>query len=145
MIKVLPRQRLFTQAALILLQTTALTGCLGVQVIENVKERDPHFQKAQARIEQIHRKWPGRQGQPNRPRLLVHDRFSRELIKLSIPGWMGETCLRTGREEVAAEAEFHLEQRYELNRRSTPDLGKVGLGLLLEIDSEEDRVLIWLE
>ncbi|MBM3285048.1 MAG: hypothetical protein FJY81_04185, partial [Candidatus Aminicenantes bacterium] len=98
--KSISRRTGFLGAAAALAVLTALTGCIGVRIIGGVEDSAPHFRKGRARIEAIHRNHPDRQGQARRLRLLIHDGSSRKVIKLSIPVWIVEACLKAGEKEV---------------------------------------------
>jgi hypothetical protein len=139
------RKKTLGQAVVALALIAGLSGCVGIRIVGNVDDPSPYFKKAQARIETIHRNFPDREGRPHRLHLLVHDSSSHKIIKLSVPMWIVEACLKAGAEAAEEKDEFKFERRYDLEWRSIKDLSRVGPGLLVELEDDQDRVLIWLE
>lgn len=133
------------QALAALVLTAGLSGCVGIRIIGNVDDPSPYFRKARTRIEMIHRNFPDRDGRLHRLHLLVHDNSSHKIVKLSVPMWIVEACLEAGAEAAEGKDEFRFERRYELDWRSIKDLSKVGPGLLVEVEDDQNKVLIWLE
>ncbi len=133
------------QAVAALALIAGLSGCVGIRVVGNIHDPDPYFKKAQARIEKIYRNFPHREGRPHRLHLLVHDSSSDKLIKLSVPTWIVDACLKAGAEATEEKDEFKFERRYKVDWRSIEDLSGVGPGLLVQVEDEQNRVLIWLE
>ncbi len=133
------------QAVAALALMAGLSGCVGIRIVGNIRDAGPYFEKAQARIEKIHRSFPHREGRPHRLHLLVHDSSSDKLVKLSVPMWIVEACLEAGAEAAEGKDEFKFERRYKVDWRSIEDLSGVGPGLLVQVEDEQNRVLIWLE
>jgi hypothetical protein len=145
MIKNMVKKTTIWQALAALALIAGLSGCVGIRIIGNVDDPSPYFKKAQAQIEEIHRDFSDRERRSHRLHLLVHERSSHKIVKLSVPMWIVEACLKAGAEAAEGNDEFKFERRYELDWRSIRDLSKVGPGLLVEVEDDQDKVLIWLE
>jgi len=120
-----------------------LSACLTVQVKKGVDDPSPYFEKAYRQIERIHQEFPSREGWARRIHVLVYDGSSGELIKATAALWLVNGCLDLGTK--AAEWSGDFEGDFEFDWRAIKDLGQVGPGLLIEVEDERDRVLIWQE
>ena len=67
-----------------------------------------------------------------------------ELVKISAPFWFVNTCMDIGIKNSDDES-FDIEERYDIDWRDIKELEQIGPGLLVEIDDEESKVLIWLD
>lgn len=138
--------RTSTFAIIGLLFLTAFSaGCISIRVSGEVDDPRPYFDKAYAQIERIHQDHPHREGRPHRLCLLIHDNAEHRIVKLSVPLWIVNACLKAGVEIAEHDHDFDFEKRYDLAWRSIKDLSQVGPGLLVEVVDDKDKVLIWLK
>ena len=134
-----------TQVALLVLIPVFFWGCFTVRVIRNVKDPDRYFSAAHERINDIHQKRPNREGRANSIRVLVYEASERQIVKVSAPFWLVNTCMDIGVKAADEEEGFEFDERYDFDWRDIKDLEKLGPGLLVEIEDEESKVLIWLD
>jgi len=133
-----------TQGLLILAMATLLTGCFTVRIIKNVENPDRYFAKAYTEIETIHKRHPNREGRSRRIRALIYEESDQELIKISAPFWLVNSCMDIGIKSSDDEF-FDTDERYDIDWRDIKELEQIGPGLLVDIDDEQNRVLIWLD
>ena len=133
------------QFALLIIIPLLLSGCFAVRVIRNVKNPDRYFSSAHKRIEHIHQKRPNREGRANSIKVLVYEASESQLVKVSAPFWLVNTCMDIGVKAADEEDGFEFDERYDFDWRDIKDLEKLGPGLLVEIEDEESKVLIWLD
>lgn len=134
-----------TQVALLILIPVFLSGCFTVRVIRNVKDPDRYFSSAYKRIDYIHKKRPNREGKANSIRVLVYEASEHQIVKVSAPFWLVNTCMDIGIKAADEEEGFEFDESYDFDWRDIKDLEKLGPGLLVEIEDEESKVLIWLD
>jgi hypothetical protein len=139
------RQRLLAIA--LILTFFSLNGCLIFQLQENVKYPSRVFEKAKSRINEIHAKYPERKGIVHRVNMLIYDGESRDLIRISVPMWLVNLCLKVGLKYAEYDIEKSTSPYFDLNLKKLTDLSELGPGLLLEVEDLEENthVLIWLE
>jgi len=136
--------RITIQAFFSLALIVLLTGCLTVRIFKNVKDAGRHFEWAHRRIENIHRNNPDRRGPAHRIHALFFEASDRELIRISAPFWVINSCLDF-RMTASGEEVFAPDSRYEIDWKDIRDLQHMGPGLLVEVDEENEKVLIWLD
>ncbi len=134
-----------TQIVCLVLISLALAGCFTVKVVKNVKNPDRFFDSAYRRIESIHQKHPNREGRAHSIFVLIYEASERQVVKVSAPFWLVNSCMDIGIQAADEEEEFGFNERYDFDWRDIKDLEKVGPGLLVEIDDEESKILIWLD
>jgi hypothetical protein len=122
-----------------------LSGCFNVRVIENVKNPDRYFKKAYQQIEEIHLRYPDRERRPDTIHILIYEDKENKIVKVSTPLWLVDGCLDLGMSAARRECEIDLEGRYDFDWREIKDFSQIGAGLLVEIEDERNRVLIWLK
>jgi len=138
-----------TAAFFISLLAVLLLGsaCLGVHIRQGVRDADSYFERARHEIDRIQAEDPDRHGAVRRLCVLVHDRHSHELVEVSTPLWLASACLDAGLSAAEHDESSGLREcreRYGLDLRSLKDLDRLGPGLLIEVDDEDSRVLVWL-
>jgi hypothetical protein len=131
--------------ALLIIIPLSLSGCFTVRVIRNVKNPDRYFSTAYKRIDNIHRKRPNREGRADSIEVLVYEASERQLVKVSAPFWLVNTWMDIGIKAADEEDGFEFDERYDFDWSDIKDLEKLGPGLLVEIEDEESKVLIWLD
>ena len=136
--------RRISQGFLILVMVTLVSGCFTVRIIKNVENPDRYFDLAYAKIEKIHERHPNREGRSRRINVLIYKEQEHELVKISAPFWFVNTCMDIGIKNSDDES-FDIEERYDIDWRDIKELEQIGPGLLVEIDDEESKVLIWLD
>jgi hypothetical protein len=140
------KMKKLAQFAWLILIPLLLSGCFTVRVIRNVKNPDRYFSSAYKRIDYIHQKRPNREGRADSIQVLVYEASERQLVKVSAPFWLVNTCMDIGIKAADEEEEgFEFDERYDFDWRDIKDLEKLGPGLLVEIEDEESKVLIWLD
>lgn len=135
----------FTPAATVVLILLLLSACFAVRIVENVGNPDRYFQKAHARIAWLYEKDPDRKGEPHQIRLLIFDRSDRKLIKISVPLWIVNSGLDIAGKVAEEEDCNDLEGRYDFHWQEVKKLSQLGPGLLVDIEDEDTKILIWLE
>jgi hypothetical protein len=135
-----------SQLALLIIIPLWLSGCFTVRVIRNVKNPDRYFSSAYKRIDSIHQKRPNREGRADSIQVLVYEASENQLVKVSAPFWLVNTCMDIGIKAADEEEEgFEFDERYDFDWKDIKNLEKLGPGLLIEIEDEESKVLIWLD
>lgn len=123
-----------------------LCACFKVQVIGHARDPQAYFDKAYRQIDRLERDHPNRKGRAHELVLLIHEDSEDQIVKVSVPIWLVNFGIKVGMK--AAEHDPHSnkwEDRYEFDRRAVKDLGRFGPGLLVAVDDERDKILIWLE
>jgi len=122
------------------------SACFSLQIIDHVPNPDAYFKKAYAEIERLQQENPAREGRAHRLSLLIHDSSSDEIIRLTVPLWLVPVCLDLGAKATEHENHhFDYDERYEVDWKALKDLGQFGPGLLVAVDDERDKILIWLK
>jgi len=131
--------------AALLVSSLFFLGCLRVQIIRHVGNPDEYFDKAYRQIERIERDNPRRMGRAHELSLCVYDHAEDQIVKLGVPLWLVNFALDVGLEAAEHDREFRKwNDRFDFDWRALKDLGQFGPGLLLAVDDERDKVLVWL-
>jgi len=123
-----------------------LSACFKVRVIDRARNPQAYFDKAYRQIDRLERVHPDRRGRAHELVLLIHEDSEDQIVQVSVPIWLINLGVKVGMK--AAEHDRHSnkwEDRYEFEWRAIKDLGRLGPGLLVSIDDERDKILIWLE
>lgn len=134
-----------TQIVAIIFLVFFLSACLNVRIIENVKNPDRYFEKAYRQIEEIHLRYPDRERKPDAVHILIYEGKENKIIKVSTPIWLVNGCLDMGMWAAENESEIDFEDRYDFDLSEIKDLSRIGSGLLVEIEDEKNKILIWLK
>lgn len=122
-------------------------GCTNIIIETDVDFPAKMFKKAHAEIKSIHRADPHRKGSVSQVNILVYDSDDRQLIKFSVKKSFAEKFIKD--EESSSDDIKKYSKKYgkEIDVDKFKDLDKIGPGLLMSIDSNEDKthVLVWLE
>jgi len=137
--------RIFKVAGVVILPLF-FCACLSVQIIGHVDNPDRYFSKAYLQVEKLHQKYPHREGRAHRLYVLVHENSEGKLIQVSVPIWLVNACLHWGLKAAESEHEFReIKRRYDLDWRAIRDIGQFGPGLLVEVNDEDTKILVWLK
>lgn len=133
------------QLTLALLIPLLLSACFGIKIIDDVKDPEPYFDEAYSEIDRIHKQHPNREGIPSRIHLMFYDCADRDLVMLELPLSLIEGSLDLCLEETEEDWRFDFEDRFDFDWSEIKDVRQLGMGLLVEVDSEEGKILIWLD
>jgi hypothetical protein len=122
-----------------------LNGCFYVKVKKGVGNPGKYFRRAHAQLERIHRSDPDRRGKVSRIHVLIYTRSSRELVTIEAPVWIVDQGLEIGSELSDYEEDIDFNQRYDFDWEGISGLCDIGPGLLVEVEDEKSRLLVWLE
>lgn len=133
-----------SQIILVALIPLLMTGCFLIKVVENVEDPSSYFKRTSQQVAKIHRHNPHREGKPVDIHILVYEQSECQLVQITTPVWLVNACLDIGI-KAAEREEFEFNQKYDFDWRKIKNLAQIGPGLLVKIEDEESRVLIWLE
>lgn len=127
----------------ILLLPLVLSACFLIKIKKGVDDPSPYFRKAYRQIERIHRADPDREGKARRMHILVYEDSSGQLIRITTSLWFLDRCLDLGANYAEWNGEF--DEEFEFDWRAIKDFRQLGPGLMVEVEAEEEKVLIWLQ
>ena len=128
-----------------------LSGCLYVDVIDNVKNPERYFREARREIARIPRRDRfRRKRRPEQLHVLVYEKSERKIVKVILPvgivdscsdleHWIEEEC-----DEFGFEKRYDL-KKYKLNRKKFRNLHRKSPGYLAEFKDKDSKVLVWLK
>ena len=122
-----------------------MSACFAVRIRRDVGDPDIYFDRAFREIDRIHRENPGRRGPAHKIHVLVYDSSDLELVQVTAPFWLVDKCMDLGEEPDEWDEEAELGERYDFDWRGLEELHEIGPGLLVEIEDEEAKILIWIE
>lgn len=134
-----------TQIVVVTFLVFFLSACFNVRIIEKVKNPEQHFKKAYRQIEEIHRRYPDRERRPDTIHILIYEGKENKIIKVSTPIWLVNGCLDMGMWAAERESEIDFEEHYDFDLSEIKDLSRIGSGLLVEVEDERNKILIWLK
>lgn len=120
-------------------------SCFSVRIIENIENPDHYFSKTYDKIEKLYHRFPERKGPVNFLNVLVHEGRSRKIVIVRIPIWIVNSCLKLGWKAVQYNRDFGCVRKYEVDWKGMKSLSQFGPGLLVQVEDERDRILIWLK
>ena len=134
----------------LLLIVMYFTGCLYVDVIENVKNPNRDFREAYREIARIPRSRLYRKRHPEQLHVLVYEQSERKIVKIILPVGLVDSCSDLERWVEEECDEFGIKKRYDLkryrlNRRKFRNLRYKSPGYLAEFKDKDSKVLIWLK
>lgn len=128
-----------------------LSGCLYVDIIDNVKNPERYFREAHREIARIApRDRFNRKHRPEQLHVLVYERSERKIVKVILPVGIVDSCSDLERwieeecDEFGFEKRYDL-KRYKLNRKKFKNLRHKSPGYLAEFKDKDSKVLIWLK
>lgn len=140
----------FWKLGALILAVFYLSGCLYVDVIDNVNNPERYFREAHREINRIPRNRFYRKHQPEQLHVLVYERSERKIVKIVLPVGIIDSCsdLEHWIEEECDEFGFKKRydlKRYKLNRKKFRNLRHKSPGYLAEFKDKDSKVLIWLK
>lgn len=130
-------------AALALLALSA-AACFRVHIRQDDRDADLRFSRAEREIAGLQADNPARRGRAREICVLVHNRGEGELVEVRTSMALFRAALSLGADLAEDKGDFEFERKYGLAWRGLRDLGRFGPGLLIEVDDEETRVLVWM-
>ncbi len=121
-----------------------LSACVSVHVGRDTSRAGAYFDRATREIADLEHRDPGRTGRPHRLCVLVYDADEGTIVRVSMPLWLVEMGLEAGRDKEDGGHDADFRKRYDLDWRAVKDLGRYGRGLLVSVEEERSRVLVWL-
>jgi len=137
------RQRIRMTGAL--LMPFVFGACIGIRVEHGVRDADAYFEKAYREISRIEGADPVRSRRAHRLCLLIHDAEENQVVRLSVPIWIVDACLAAGMQALDNGHDYDAREHFDLDWKAVKDLGQYGPGLLVAVEEERDRILIWLK
>ncbi|MCJ7582304.1 MAG: hypothetical protein MUP98_17455 [Candidatus Aminicenantes bacterium] len=134
----------------LLLAVLYLSGCLYVDVIDNVKNPERYFREAYREIAQIPRSRIQRKHRSEQLHVLVYERSERKIVKIILPVGIVDSCsdlehwIEEEYDEFGFEKRYDL-KKYKLNRNKFRNLQHKSPGYLAEFKDKDSKVLIWLK
>lgn len=138
------RSRNWHQVLTLVLIPLFLCACFSVRIKKDVKNPDRYFRRAYSRIERLQRKYPERRGPSKEFMVLIYDHSDKQLIQVEAPFWLVDSCMEIGI-KASEDEEFDFEERYDFDWRGLRDLEEIGPGLLVEVEDDDNKILIWVE
>jgi hypothetical protein len=132
------------QLALLGAIAVALTACVSVRVERDGGRADAYFDKAHREIARLEQNDPRREHHPHRLCVLIHDADEGKIIRISVPLWLVNLGMDLAMKDDAGGHDFDARKRYDFDWKAVKDLDRFGQGLLVALDEEHDRVLVWL-
>jgi hypothetical protein len=115
-----------------------MSGCLYVEVKDNVKNPDKYFREANRKIRKLERQFPDRRGPVSTISVLVYESSEQKIIRVEAPLCLIDACMDT--------SDIHdIDIGCDFNFQKIRDLKDLGPGMIMEADTEESRILIWIE
>ena len=122
----------------------AASSCIGVTIIKDCPDPDAYFAKASREVERLDARRAFSRGPAHTLCVLAFDHEDRELVRVVIPMWLAKAFLNAGLSAAEHGRDYDFEGRYGIDWRKFRDLDQFGPGLLVSVDDEESRVLVWL-
>jgi len=127
-----------------------LSGCLYVDVVDNVKNPERYFREAYREIARIPSSRFHRKNPPEQLHILVYEKSDRKIVKVILPVGLVDSCsdlehwIEEECDEFGVEKRYDL-KRYKLNRKKFKNLRRKRPGYLAEFKDKDSKVLIWLK
>ncbi|MFW6140684.1 MAG: hypothetical protein ACOC5S_04955 [Acidobacteriota bacterium] len=115
-----------------------MSGCFCVEVKKDVKNPNKYFREAQQKINRLHQIDPDRRGPVSNVHILVFEKSERQLIRVIAPMWIIDSGMNYANT-------YDIDTNCDFKFQEIKKLRDLGPGLLMEVDAEDSRVLIWIE
>jgi hypothetical protein len=139
------RYRNRAQIALLFATALSFGACLVVRVDRDPGRTEAYFNRAYREIARLERQDPHRERRARQLCVLVYDADEGEIVRVSVPLWLVKLGLDIGLKADAASHDFDARKRYDFDWKAVKDLDRYGQGLLVSVEEDQDRVLIWLK
>ncbi|MBN2199349.1 MAG: hypothetical protein JW747_05810 [Candidatus Aminicenantes bacterium] len=136
--------RSLVQAAGLVLLALAATACFRVHVIEDCRDGEARFLRASREIERLQETNPERRGRVREICVFVHDQNEGDLIQVRTSVALFKAALSLAADIAEDKDDFDFERKYGLAWRAVRDLKRFGPGLLIAVEDEDSRVLVWM-
>ena len=133
------------KAVLVVGVALSLGACLVVHMDRDVRRSDASFEKACREIARMETQDKQHRRRPHRLFVLVRDDGEGTLVRVSVPLWLVNLGLDLARKEDADGHDFDVRKRYDLDWKAVRNLDRYGRGLLVSVEEERSRVLVWLQ
>jgi hypothetical protein len=125
--------------------TLAFGACMTVRVDRDKSRAEAYFDQASREIVRLEKQDPHHERRPHRLYILVLDAGEGEIVRVSLPLWLVKWGLDAGMKDDADGHDFNARKRYDFAWKAVRDLDRFGQGLLVSLEENRDRVLIWLK
>lgn len=130
-------------SAVIGLILITLSSCLVVAVETDSHKAKIHFQQAKERIARLSNR-TSHLGRPHRLVMLVYEPDEEQLVRISLHLWLAKKGLREAIED--SEYSWAKTLDYDFDTRAFfQAISRLPRGLLAEVWSEGEKILLWLE
>ncbi len=134
----IPRKKKRIALCAILPFILLMSGCFLVEVKQNVKNPDKYFRKAFQKIDRLHSMYPERRGPVSDICILVFEKSEQQLVRVTASMWLVDAGMNyCDTYDIDTDCDFDI--------HSIEKLRDLGPGLLVEADTEDSKVLIWIE
>ena len=132
------------RAAGLALLALSAAACFRVHVIEDCRDGEARFLRASREIERLQEANPERRGRAREICILVHNSQDGELIQVRTSMTLFKAALSLAADIAEDNDDFEFERKYGLAWRKLRNLDRFGPGLLIAVEDEESRILIWM-
>jgi hypothetical protein len=137
------KNKSFVQIGMLVLLTAFLSSaCFKISIINDVRNPEKHFRRARRELDRLERSRTDRHRHPRRIHILLFEKSDHRLVRASSPLWFVDACLDISGWEDENE---RFESRYDLSWRELRHCKDIGPGLLIEVDDEDTKLIVWLE
>jgi hypothetical protein len=121
-------------------------ACVRIRVIRHVDDPGPYFEREQKRVERLQQgTHPGR-GRAHDLCVFAYESGENQIVRCRVPLWLVRLALHAGLEAAEHDPEWReWRHRYQFDWSVVRDLDSFGRGLLVAVDDERDKVLVWIE
>ncbi len=135
------------RALVIIASATASAGCF--VKVEHVANPESRFRAA---LDEAGT-YQGRSGPAREPNVLVYDSSDGEMVRVSIPVWLANKLVRHVKaddidldsDDSEADQRVARALKRSLRRGDLRDLSALPLGILASVESDDERVLVWMK
>jgi len=131
--------------ALVVVAILAFGACMTVRVDRDTGRAEAYFAQANREITWLEKQDPRREHRPRRLYILIFEAGEGEIVRVSLPLWLVKWGLDAGMKGEADGHDFNIRKRYDFDWKAVRDLDRFGQGLLVSLEENRDRVLIWLK
>ena len=127
-----------------------LSGCLYVDVVDDVDNPERYFREAHREISRIPRSRHQRKHRAEQLHVLVYEKSERKIVKVILPVGVVDSfsdlehLVEEECDELGFKKRYDL-KKYKLNRKKFRNLHRKSPGYLAEFKDDDSKVLIWLK